>query len=184
MFKPNTKDCTKGIYQLLILNGHNSHLTPQFNLFCMKHKIIPICIPLHSLHFLQPLDVSCFSVLKRLYGCQIEQFMRCGINFIDKPDFLILYNQAHMETYLPDTIQNGFKATGLVPYNPIQVLSQLQIKNKMPTSPGSSHSSHSSYWSPKTPHTLHQFQCQSCTVKEYLKYCMRSPESPVKQALN
>ena len=30
--------------------------------------------------------------------------MRHEIDFIDKPDFLILYNQAHTETYLPDTI--------------------------------------------------------------------------------
>ena len=92
VFEPNTKDHMKGVYQLLIFDGHNSHFTSQFNLFCMKHKIISICMPLHSLHFLQPLDVSCFLVLKCLYSHQIEQFMRCGINFIDKPDFLILYN--------------------------------------------------------------------------------------------
>ena len=145
MFKSNIKDCTKDIYQLLILNRHNSHFTSQFNLFCTEHKIIPICIPLHSSHFLQPLDVSCFLVLKHSYSHQIEQFMKCEIDFIDKSDFLILYNQACMKTYLSDIIQNGFKATGLVLYNPIQVLSQLQIENKTPTSPGSSHGSHSSY---------------------------------------
>ena len=110
--------------------------------------------------------------------------MRCGINFIDKPDFLISYNQACTETYLPDTIQNGFKATELVPYNPIQVLSQLQIENKMPTPPSSSHSSHSSYWSPKTPHTLCQFQHQSHTVEEYLKHHTKNPENPMKQVLD
>ena len=101
-------------------------------------------MPSHSLHILQPLDVSCFSVLKRSYGRQVEQLMRHGIDFIDKSDFLVSYNQARTETYLPDTIRNGFKATGLVPYDPIQVLSTLQTEQKTPTSPGSSHSSHSS----------------------------------------
>ena len=119
MFESNTKDCMKDVYQLLILNRHNNYFTPQFNLFCIKHKIIPICMPLHSLHFLQPLNVSCFLILKHLYSCQIKQFMKYEINFIDKPDFLILYNQAYTETYLSNTIQNGFKATELVLYDSI-----------------------------------------------------------------
>ena len=71
--------------------------------------------------------------------------MQCDINFINKSDFLVLYNQAHTETYLPDTIHNGFKATGLVLYNSIQILSTLQTEQKTSTSPGSSHSSHSSF---------------------------------------
>ena len=110
----------------------------------MEHKIIPICMSSHSLHILQPLDVSYLSVLKHLYGHQVEQLMQHGIDFIDKSDFLVLYNQACTETYLPDTICNGFKATGLVLYDSIQVLSTLQTEQKTFTSPGSSHSSHSS----------------------------------------
>ena len=101
-------------------------------------------MPLHSLHILQPLDVSCFSVLKRLYSHQVEQLMQHGIDFINKSDFLVLYNQACTETYLPDTIHNEFKATELVLYDPIWVLSTLQTEQKTPISPGSSHSSHSS----------------------------------------
>ena len=92
VFEPNTKDHMKGIYQLLILDRHNSHFISWFNLFCMEYKIIPICMPLHSLHFLQPLNVNCFLVLKCSYGHQIKQFMKYGIDFINKPDFLILYN--------------------------------------------------------------------------------------------
>ena len=183
VFKPNTKDRTKGVYRLLIPDGHNSHLTPRFDQFCIEHKIIPICIPPHSSHILQPLDVSCFSVLKRSYGRQVEQFMRRGIDFIDKSDFLVSYNQARTETYLPDTIRNGFKATDLVPYDPIRVLSILQIEPKTLTPPGSSHGSHSSSWTPKTPRNLRQFQRQSRVVEQYLKRRTISPESPAKQAL-
>ena len=65
----------------------------------------------------------------------MKQFIRLGINHIDKPDFLISYHQAHIETYKEDTIHNGFKGTGLILYNPIQVLSQLYIEAKTPTSP-------------------------------------------------
>ena len=54
--------------------------------------------------------------------------MQHDIDFIDKSDFLILYNQACTETYLPDTIHNEFKVTELVLYNPIQVLSTFQTE--------------------------------------------------------
>ena len=154
VFEPNTKDLIKGVYRLLILDGHNSHLTPRFDLYCTEHKIVPIYIPPHSSHLLQPIDMSCFSVLKRSYGHQVEQLIRRGIDFVDKADFLVLYKHARIETYQPDTIRSGFKATGLVPYNPVRVLLTLQIKQKTPTPPGSSHGSYSSSWTPKTPRTL------------------------------
>ena len=128
VFEPNTKDRTKGAYRLLILDRHNSHFTPRFDRFYTEYKIVPICMPPHSSHILQPLDVSCFSVLKRSYGRQVEQFIRRNIDFIDKSDFLVSYNQARTETYQSDTIRNGFKAIGLVPYDPIRVLLILQIE--------------------------------------------------------
>ena len=130
---------------LLILDRHSSHLTFWFNQFCTKHKIISLCILLYFLHILQPFNVSCFSILKCLYGCQVEQFMRLGINHIDKPDFLILYKQACMETYKKEIIHNAFKATELVLYNPIQVLSQLHIEMKTSTPLDSSHNNQSFY---------------------------------------
>ena len=54
--------------------------------------------------------------------------MRRSIDFIDKLDFLVSYNQTRTETYLPDIIRNKFKATGLVPYDPIRILLTLQIE--------------------------------------------------------
>jgi len=44
VFEPNTKDRTKGIYRLLILDGHNSHLTPPFNLFCTEFNGVWVCV--------------------------------------------------------------------------------------------------------------------------------------------
>jgi hypothetical protein len=108
---------TKGVYRLLILNGHGSHTTPEFDLFCSEHLIIILCMPPHSSHLLQPLDVSFFSVLKRAYGCQIEGFMRVGLNHIDKQDFLTAYSIARAESLTPITIRNGFTATDIFPYN-------------------------------------------------------------------
>src|SRR5450432_2361064 len=75
---------TNGVYRLLILDGHGSYVTLEFDLFAKEHLIITLYMLLHSSHLLQPLDVSCFAVLKRLYGRQIEGLMRNGVNYIDK----------------------------------------------------------------------------------------------------
>ena len=76
VFHKHTIHRTKGVYRLLILDGHGSHITLEFNLFCKDHSIITLCMPPHSSHLLQPLDVSCFSPLKRSYGQQVEGYMQ------------------------------------------------------------------------------------------------------------
>ncbi|QSS48833.1 hypothetical protein I7I53_08964 [Histoplasma capsulatum var. duboisii H88] len=110
-------------------------------------------MPPHSSHLLQPLDVSCFSPLKKAYGRQVEEQMRLGINHIDKEEFLTLYPAAHMEALNENNIKGGFKATGWVPYNPEQVLSHLNTQMHTSSPPGTSHSSQAS-WATVTPHNV------------------------------
>ena len=81
----------------------------------------------HSSHLLQPLDIGCFAVLKRAYGGLVGQKMRLGISHIDKLDFLTAYPQARTDAFKSETIQNSFRAAGLVPFNPELVLSKLNI---------------------------------------------------------
>ena len=91
VFEKHTKDQTYSKYRLLILDGYRSHGTPAFDLFCIEHSIILLCMPAHLSHFLQPLDVGCFATLKRVYSQQIEGLMQAGLNHINKPDFLRAY---------------------------------------------------------------------------------------------
>ncbi|EED11995.1 pogo transposable element, putative [Talaromyces stipitatus ATCC 10500] len=111
-----------GSYRMLILDGHGSHLTAEFDRTCTENNIIPICMPPHSSHLLQPLDVGCIAVLKRHYGQVVEQRMRDGFNHIDKLDFLMAFPEARTVAYKARTIQNSFAATGLVPFNPDRVI--------------------------------------------------------------
>jgi hypothetical protein len=91
LFDEHTKDYVVGTHRLLVLDGHDSHVNSKFDQYCTDHNIIPICIPAHSSHLLQLLDVGCFSALKQAYGHNVEQIMRCGVNHIDKCEFLPLY---------------------------------------------------------------------------------------------
>jgi hypothetical protein len=135
IFGKYTKDRIKGIYRLLILDGHGSYSTPEFDLFCKEHSIITLCMPPHSSHLLQPLDVSCFAVLKRLYGRQIEEYIRNGLNHINKADFLTAYTIARNKSISTNTVRNGFLATGLIPFDPEQVLLRLNTQLRTPTPP-------------------------------------------------
>ena len=184
VFEKHTKDRTKGVYRLLILDGHGSHSTPEFDQFCTEHSIITLCMPPHSSHLLQPLDVSCFAVLKRSYGRQIEGYIRAGLNHIDKPDFLTAYVSARNESITIDTVRNGFTATGLVPFNPERVLSKLNTQLRTPTPPTAPLSTQQSPWVPETPQNIAQLELQAQTIKGYLSRRTQSPPSPTDHALN
>ncbi|KAF7579474.1 hypothetical protein PtrM4_037140 [Pyrenophora tritici-repentis] len=87
-FDAHTKRRTVGSYRLLVIDGHESHNSLEFQQYCKENKIITLCMPPHSSHLLQPLDVGCFSPLKKAYGRQAENLMRNKINHITKLKFL------------------------------------------------------------------------------------------------
>jgi hypothetical protein len=92
-------------------------------------------MPPHSSHFLQPLDVACFSPLKRAYGAEISDLIRSYINHITKIEFLPAYYAAHQRLITKENICAGFQAAGLVPYNPEAVLSRLDVRLCTPPPP-------------------------------------------------
>ncbi|EEA22979.1 pogo transposable element, putative [Talaromyces marneffei ATCC 18224] len=181
-FIPYISGRTRGKYRMLILDGHGSHLTAEFDRTCTENNIIPICMPPHSLHLLQPLDVGCFAVLKRHYGQQVEQRMRDGFNHIDKLDFLMAFPKARTEAYKARTIQNSFVATGLVPFNPDRVIQQLNIQLKTPTPPPS-RSSNTQSSCLQTPQNIRQFVRQTTTIKRRISERTGSPNQGINQAI-
>jgi hypothetical protein len=62
VFEPLSKRYSVGAKRLLILDGHSSHLTAEFDSFCKQHAIICLCMPPHTSHLLQPLDVGIFGL--------------------------------------------------------------------------------------------------------------------------
>ena len=63
-FNKHTFNHMKGAYQLLVLDGHESHQSVDFQHYCKENKIVTLCMPAHLSHLLQPLDVGCFGLLK------------------------------------------------------------------------------------------------------------------------
>ena len=86
-FEPETRCGNE--YRLLILDGHASHITTKAIKFCIASKIILLCLPPHTTHLLQPLDVGIFALLATAYKASVREQSKYIINYnIDKVDFL------------------------------------------------------------------------------------------------
>ena len=83
-FNKCTQSCIKGVHRLPTLHDHGSHATPESDQYCTANKIITLCMPAHTPHHLQPLDVSCYSPLKHAYGQEVQDFTRQGVYHINK----------------------------------------------------------------------------------------------------
>jgi hypothetical protein len=135
VFDPFSKLHSTGAKRLLILDGHSSHLNAEFDHFCKENAIISLCMPPHTSHLLQPLDVGVFGPLKRAYGKLVEDMMVAGNNHIDKEDFLYLYPSAREAVFTQKNILNGFAGSGLKPLDKDRVLAKITFQLRTPTPP-------------------------------------------------
>ena len=134
-FNAYTKARTVGARRLLILDGHESHHSLEFQDLCKENNIYTLCMPPHSSHLLQPLDVGCFSPLKRAYSREVESLMRDHINHITKLEFLPAFKAAFDRSFTSTNICSAFRGAGLVPLQPETVLSKLDVQLRTPTPP-------------------------------------------------
>ena len=74
-FNRYTKSRSTGVHRMLIINGHESYISVEFNEYYKVNNIITISMPVYSSHILQLLDVGLYSPLKSAYGHQISLFI-------------------------------------------------------------------------------------------------------------
>lgn len=117
-------------YRLLITDGHSSHVNMDFLEWCDQHRIIVAVFPPHSTHRLQPLDVSLFSPLSTAYTNQLIQWTAKtqGLIGLSKREFWTLFWNAFEASFSPENIASSWKRTGLPPFDPEVVLSQITEK--------------------------------------------------------
>ncbi|GEQ70650.1 hypothetical protein JCM33374_g4329 [Metschnikowia sp. JCM 33374] len=123
IFIPSTKN-TRGTYRLLLFDGHGSHLTPRFMELCEENWIKVQCMPAHASHRLQPLDLVCFSVLKRACRNVINEKI-LKVHSIDKFEFLDAYPKTRMKAFRVDNIDSAYRTAGLYLPGRYHVLSKL-----------------------------------------------------------
>ncbi len=93
---------------MLIVDGHGSHITTDAIAYCIQRKIILLCLPPHTTHLLQPLDVDVFAPLATAYKARVQQATRLeGEYSIDKVDFIELYQEARKIAITSSNIQKA-----------------------------------------------------------------------------
>ncbi len=93
-FEPEIRSYLCGEYQILIVDGHASHLSTEFIRFTQEHKIVCLCLPAHSTHLLKPPDVGVISLLKQNYKTLRAEKTQFTMYNIDKADFIFLIQKA------------------------------------------------------------------------------------------
>lgn len=179
-------------YRLLLLDGHESHVSWEFIEYCLSNKIVALCLPPHSTHLLQPLDVGIFSPFNHYYRREVDNMVRQGITGIGKPLFLQLFMRAREKTMQQRTIKNAFVEAALVPYSPLKVLRKLP--NYKESSQDSTADSSTSQESVNTPGISGQTSAaNSCIpstprkskeVQDHLKYVFANLESQFPDTLS
>jgi hypothetical protein len=164
-FDTHTKRHTVGGYRLLIIDGHESHCSVDFQDLCKEKNIVLLCMPAHSSHLLQPLDVACFSPLKRKYGDAISGLARNRTNYISKETFLPAFKAAFEQSITKENIQAGFRGAGLVPHNPQAVLSKLDVVVQTPyQSPR-----RVAAWEAQTPRNAREVEAQIGLIQQSVR---------------
>ncbi|KZT62460.1 CENP-B protein [Calocera cornea HHB12733] len=107
-FDRHTRTRQQGQWRMLVLDRHDSHVNTQFNKYCKEHSIVPICLPPHSSHLTQPLDVGLFSPLKKAYARHINRFIFGGITHISKEDFFPAFARSFKRVFTMQNIKSGF----------------------------------------------------------------------------
>ena len=104
---------------LLILDGHSSH-TKSLELvnFARKNNVVLICFPPHATHRLQPLDVSFMAPLSAFYEQEtIKWLLHHPGRYVTIYQVGEFFRNAFSRTATVQNAVNGFKKTGIYPFN-------------------------------------------------------------------
>jgi hypothetical protein len=180
-FVAHTKDKKVGARQLLIFDGHESHHSLEFQELCKENNIFTLCMPPHSSHLLQPLDVGCFALLKKAYGNQINLLIRHHITHIVKVIFLSAFKAAFEQAFTKTSICSAFRGAGLVPLQPEAVLSKLDVQLRTPTPPALPEPA---LWVARTPSNVRELEAQSTLIRDRVRCHKSSSPASIIEAIH
>lgn len=105
---------------LLIFDGHSTH-TKNIKLIDMARDngVILLCLPPHTSHRLQPLDVAFMKPLSLHYGEELRKWLRSNPGkVVTLWQVSSIFGAAFVQSANMKTAINGFKATGIWPPDP------------------------------------------------------------------
>ena len=123
---------------LLVLDGHGSHITIEVIEYARSNEIHLLCLPSHTSHILQPLDVGVFKSFKAFFSKVCRQYMAKNPGRVITEDILAtVVAEAFAQSHTPLNILGGFKKSGIYPFNPGEVSDRQVAPSKALVEPSS-----------------------------------------------
>ena len=103
---------------LLLIDGHKSHLTLECIDLARENQVILLCLPPHTTHALQPLDVAVFKALKAHFSRALRVCCFTKKNFmVSKRDFARIVKEPFEFAFSMVNLKSGFSKCGIFPFN-------------------------------------------------------------------
>lgn len=128
LFIPNTKHLKPPI--LLLFDGHYSHLSLKSVRLAMQHNIHLLCLPSHTTHLLQPLDVYTLKYVKQQWKDLLWERNKKSTETMDKCEFVNTFSKLYDFALIPAHCSTAFAKAGVYPFDKRVVKSDRIIKSK------------------------------------------------------
>lgn len=117
---------------LLLVDGHKSHMTLELVDLARENNVILFCLPPHTTHALQPLDVSVFKALKAHFSRSLRVVCFSRKDFmVTKRDFARVVKEPFEMAFSMTNIKSGFAKCGIFPFNPDSVDKKKMLPSEM-----------------------------------------------------
>ena len=141
---------------MLFVDGHKSHLSLELIDLARKNNVILFCLPPHTTHALQPLDVAVFKSFKDQFFKSVRALSFSKKNFIvSKRDFAAVVKDPFEKAFSMSNIKAGFSKAGIYPFNPNAIdpakMKPSEFYRQQSNSSGSTNAETSSVLAPATP---------------------------------
>lgn len=125
---------TSGKPILLIFDGHGSHITNKMIELAVKNKIKLFCLPPHTTHKLQFLDVGVFRSLQWEWAKQCDLYLSTTGVSMQKKHVIREYMKARERSFSEDTILHPWKKSGIWPLDGMKVFTDADVMPSVNTS--------------------------------------------------
>jgi hypothetical protein len=168
----HTKAGPRAEPKLILMDNHNSHITPEFILLANRNNVIPFSFPAHLTHCMQPCDVGVFQAMKHWHTRAIQ----CALETLDFDytisSFLRDFPEIRTRTLKKMTIKHAFEQAGIWPIDKAKVLEKMSkyMKEATPELAAAP-----DLPPPNTPRTTHEFRAKWSNLQPKLQNQLSSP---------
>ena len=107
---------------LLIEDGHSSHVSIELIELARENGVHLLCLPAHTTHILQPLDVGVFKSFKVHFSKACHRYLCSHPGQVITTEIIAsLLKEAWHQALTPVNVMSGFKKCGIHPLNPGEI---------------------------------------------------------------